>query len=72
MASPDFDLDEEVTLLVTQTRLLVGQAHLLARSIDATVEELTEFTGDLRRGTPQEFQERRRARLPYEGEDRRA
>lgn len=72
VASPEFDLDEKVTALVTQTRALVGQAHLLARSIDATVEELAEFTDDLRRGTPQEFHERRRARLPFEGDDRRA
>lgn len=39
--------DPEVVTLTIAARLLVNQAHRLSRSIDATVEELREFTDDI-------------------------
>lgn len=72
MASPTDALPPEVLALVETTRRLTGQAFRLSRSINETVEELTEFTEDLRRGHPEHFHERRKNSETYEGEDRRA
>lgn len=65
------DLPAEVLALVAQTRKLTGEAFVLSQSIDETVEELREFTHDVRQGQKQ-FEERRTQNLPWTGGERRA
>lgn len=72
MAPVPSDMDVEVTALLASTRQLVGQAHRLSKSINATVEELAEFAADIAAGRAAEYHDRRISNQPHEGEDRRA